>query len=90
VIDGGYGILESRTHSARVRIEISDALRPGVVSLPHGWGHQASAPYQRIAGSTDGVSANDWTDDQHVEAIVGQSILNGVRVKLSTDLRARA
>ncbi|HKU37205.1 MAG TPA: molybdopterin-dependent oxidoreductase, partial [Polyangiales bacterium] len=83
VADGGHGMLHSRTHSARVRVEVTDTVRPGVVSLPHGWGHADSAPYQRVAGATDGVSANDWTDDQHVEAIVGQSILNGVRVTLS-------
>jgi anaerobic selenocysteine-containing dehydrogenase len=82
VADGGWGVLESNTHRARVRIEVTDVVRPGVVSLPHGWGHAESAAHQRVAGATDGVSANDWTDDQRVEAIVGQSILNGVPVKL--------
>jgi hypothetical protein len=35
-----------------------------------------------VAGRHAGVSANDWTDDQRVESVVGQSILNGVPVRL--------
>ena len=44
--------------------------------------HGPSAPWQRVAGAHAGVSANDWTDDQRVEGIVGQSIMNGVPVRL--------
>ena len=73
-------MLESRVHRGAVRVRVTDEMRPGVVSLPHGWGHAASAPWQRVAGSHPGVSANDWTDDGDVEAVVGQSILNGVPV----------
>lgn len=51
--------------------------------LPHGWGRGPSARWQRVAGEHAGVSANDWTDDAEVEGIVGQSILNGVPVRLS-------
>jgi anaerobic selenocysteine-containing dehydrogenase len=79
---GELAVLESRVHSGTLRVHVSDEMRPGVVSLPHGWGHAASAPWQQVAGRHPGVSANDWTDDQEVEAIVGQSILNGVPVRL--------
>jgi hypothetical protein len=57
-------------------------MRPGVVSLPHGWGHAESAPWQTVSTRRPGVSANDWSDDQDVERVVGQSILNGVPVHL--------
>jgi hypothetical protein len=63
-------------------VRVSDEMVPGVVSLPHGWGHATSARWQRVAGANPGVSANDWTDDADVEAVVGQSILNGVPVRL--------
>jgi anaerobic selenocysteine-containing dehydrogenase len=66
-----------------VRVQLNDEMAPGVVSLPHGWGHAASAPWQHVAGSHAGVSANDWTDDAEVERVVGQSILNGVEVRLA-------
>ena len=83
VADGGMALLESRVHRGPVAIQVSDEMRPGVVSLPHGWGHADSAPWQQVASSRPGVSANDWTDDQLVESVVGQSVLNGVPVRLS-------
>jgi anaerobic selenocysteine-containing dehydrogenase len=82
VRDGELAILESRVHSGEVRVAITDEMRPGVVSLPHGWGHADSAPWQKVAGSHAGVSINDWVDDAVVEPIIGQSILNGVPVRL--------
>ena len=66
-----------------VRVSVTDDMRPGVVSLPHGWGHADIGPWQAVAGSHPGVSANDWVDDSVVEPILGQSILNGVPVTLS-------
>lgn len=80
--DGEPALLQSRVHSAEVPVRFSDEVRPGVVSLPHGWGHAALAPWQKTASARPGVSANDWTDDQDVEEVVGQSILNGVSVRL--------
>ncbi len=79
---GEEAILESRVHRGKVRVHLNDEMAPGVVSLPHGWGHADSAQWQRVAGERPGVSANDWTDDADVESIVGQSILNGVPVRL--------
>jgi anaerobic selenocysteine-containing dehydrogenase len=82
VADGELATLESRVHRGPVKVRVTDEVWPGIVSLPHGWGHAESAPWQRVAGAHAGVSANDWTDDQYVESIVGQSILNGVPVSL--------
>ncbi|HET6303398.1 MAG TPA: molybdopterin-dependent oxidoreductase [Myxococcota bacterium] len=80
--DGEHAILESRVHRGAVRVRVTEEIAPGVVSLPHGWGHAASAAWQRVAGHHAGVSVNDWTDDAQVEGVVGQSILNGVPVQL--------
>jgi hypothetical protein len=77
-------MLESRIHKAPVPVRVSSDVRPGVVSLPHGWGHASSARWQKVAGANPGVSINDWTDDQWVESMVGQSILNGVPVSLTS------
>ena len=41
------------------------------------------SPWQSVAGNHRGVSANDWVDDGVVEPIIGQSILNGVPVRLA-------
>jgi anaerobic selenocysteine-containing dehydrogenase len=80
--DGQTATLESRVYTGEVPVKLSDEMRPGVVSLPHGWGHAASAPWQQTAPKHPGVSFNDWTDDEQLESVVGQSVLNGVRVRL--------
>jgi anaerobic selenocysteine-containing dehydrogenase len=80
--DGGPAIMESRTHRGRVPVKVTDSVREGVVSLPHGFGHTSIARFQRVAAAHAGVSINDWTDDQAVESVVGQSILNGVPVRI--------
>lgn len=80
--DREMAMLESRVHRGLVPVRISDEISRGVVSLPHGWGHSEIGAWQKVAASRAGVSANDWTDDGDVEAVVGQSILNGVPVQL--------
>jgi len=80
--DGDEAILASRVHAGAVRVQLSADVMPGVVSLPHGWGHAASARWQKVAGAHAGVSLNDWTDEAEVEGVVGQSILSGVPVTL--------
>jgi len=88
VRDGELALLESRVHRGTVRVAVTEDMRPGVVSLPHGWGHADSARWQKVAGSHAGVSINDWIDDAVVEPIIGQSILNGVPVRLGPLSRA--
>jgi anaerobic selenocysteine-containing dehydrogenase len=88
--DGDTAVLESRVHRGRVPIRVSDEMRPGVVSLPHGWGHAAAADTLRTAGRRPGVSFNDWSDDGVTEAMVGQSVLNGVPVRLAPADGARS
>ncbi len=89
VKDGETAMLESRIHRGQVSIRITDEMMQGVVSLPHGWGHRDVGRWQKVAADHAGVSVNDWTDDADVEAVVGQSILNGVPVQLKPgDLRA--
>jgi anaerobic selenocysteine-containing dehydrogenase len=82
ITDGDEAVLESRVHRGAVRVKVCDEVMPGVVSLPHGWGHAEVARWQKTAGARAGVSMNDWTDDAEVESVVGQAILNGVPVEL--------
>jgi anaerobic selenocysteine-containing dehydrogenase len=80
--DGDSAILENDLHHEEVSVHVSDEMRPGVVCLPHGWGHSACAPWQKVASANPGVSFNNWSNDRDVEDLVGQSILNGVPVRL--------
>ncbi|MBL8286903.1 MAG: molybdopterin-dependent oxidoreductase [Rubrivivax sp.] len=83
VASGASAMLDSRIHRGPVLVEVTERITPGVVCLPHGFGHSEAAPWQNVAGAQPGVSANDWTDDSDVEGLVGQSVLNGVTVRLS-------
>lgn len=82
LIDGSDVRVTSRVGAVTVRLLASTDLMRGVVSLPHGFGHQAVADTLKVAGALAGVSANVLTDDQSVEPVVGTSILNGVPVSV--------
>jgi hypothetical protein len=56
---------------------------PGVVSLPHGFGHNYKDTQQSIAsGTTPGISANDLVDDNEMDLPSGTSVVNGVPVSV--------
>lgn len=59
-------------------VEPTDAIMPGVVSLPHGWGHDGSD--QRVAAEHPGVNANALTDDSVTDPLSGNATFNGVPV----------
>lgn len=80
--EGDRVTLRSRVNSARVPIHITDDIRPGVVSLPHGYGHNGLSLWQKVAAARPGISINDWTDDGPFDEVTAQSILNGVPVEL--------
>ena len=63
-------------------LEISDRVMPGVVSLPHGWGHDRDGTRMATANSHPGVSLNDLTDDLDVDSLCGNAALNGVAVRV--------
>jgi anaerobic selenocysteine-containing dehydrogenase len=70
----------SRTGSIVVPLAISDEVMRGVVSLPHGFGHDRPGARLSVAREHAGASANDVTDDALVDAVSGASALNGVPV----------
>ena len=74
-----------------VPVEITDDVMPGVVSIPHGWGHNRAGTRQSIAEAHAGVSINDVIRDDRVDPLSGTSVLNGqtVSVKLWKAERSR-
>jgi anaerobic selenocysteine-containing dehydrogenase len=66
-----------------VPAEPIDGLRDGVVSLPHGWGHDLPDVALAVARKAGGVSANSLTDHQVVEKFSGNAVFNGVPVEVS-------
>ncbi len=75
--------VRSRVGSVPVRLELTEALMPGVVSLPHGWGHGRPGVQLRVASAHAGVSLNDLTDDRAVDALLGTAAFNGTPVHVT-------
>jgi anaerobic selenocysteine-containing dehydrogenase len=88
--DGGRAVMTSRVHRAEVTVRVTDEMREGVVSFPHGYGHAAIKQWQKIAGAQPGESLNDWVDEADVERVAGMSILNGVPIALEAAARPPA
>lgn len=63
--------------------EVTEQLMPGVVSIPHGWGHHRSGMRMKTAEANPGVSINDLTDDLFVDEISGNAAFSGVKVRVA-------
>jgi anaerobic selenocysteine-containing dehydrogenase len=74
--------VRSRAGCVEATLTVTDAMRPGVVSLPHGWGHDRPGTRLSVAGERPGVSLNDVTDEREVDALCGTAVLNGVPVEV--------
>jgi anaerobic selenocysteine-containing dehydrogenase len=74
--------VRSRTGAVATEVELSDAMMEGVVSLPHGYGHEVAKDTLRVAGALAAPSANSLTDELFIEPLCGTSILNGVPVTI--------
>jgi anaerobic selenocysteine-containing dehydrogenase len=82
LVDGGAARVSSRVGTLEVEIEVTDALRPGVVSLPHGFGHDLEGVEQRVARANPGVNSNVLTDRDDLDRISGTAVLNGIPVEV--------
>jgi len=58
-------------------------MMPGVVCLPHGWGHDVDGIRMKVAAAHPGVASNVLTDDRDFDTISGNAILNGIPVEIS-------
>ncbi|MGW5104628.1 molybdopterin oxidoreductase family protein [Streptomyces sp. NPDC004100] len=63
--------------------EITDGIRPGVVSLPHGWGHDRPGTRQSHAAVQPGVNVNQLLDGTLLDPLSGNAVLNGIPVELT-------
>lgn len=81
--DGGVARVTSRVGSVEAPVEVTEAVRPGVVSLPHGWGHGQPGTRMRVAAERAGVNSNVLADDEAIDPLSGTSVLNGIPVDVS-------
>jgi anaerobic selenocysteine-containing dehydrogenase len=85
---GMWVTIKSRVGSIEAELAASDEMMPGVVSLPHGYGHGQAGTRGQIASRHAGISCNDITDEQYVDQLSGNAAVNGVSVRLSAGLTA--
>ncbi|MCA9607247.1 MAG: molybdopterin-dependent oxidoreductase [Myxococcales bacterium] len=80
--DGARVTIESRVGSVEVEAQLTDAMMPGVVSLPHGFGHDKPNTRLAVANEHAGVSVNDLTDETFIDELTGNAALSGVPVEV--------
>ena len=77
--DGGRARVTSSAGSLEVDVEITDRVMPGVVSLPHGWGHRVDGARLRVAQAAGGANSNVLTPPE-IDPLSGTAVLNGIGV----------
>ena len=81
--DGGQVVVRSAAGSLEAPVELTEDIMPGVVSIPHGWGHGVDGVRMGVASAHAGVNSNVLADESLVEPLSGNAILNGIPVELS-------
>jgi anaerobic selenocysteine-containing dehydrogenase len=80
--EGRPALVRSATGEVEAPVEITDAIMPGVVSIPHGWGHDAPGMRLRVASDHAGVNSNLLADETAVDPLSGNAVLNGIPVEV--------
>lgn len=82
LVDGESASVASRVGCIEIPIEVTNTIMPGVVSIPHGWGHNAPGTRMQTASEHAGVNTNILTDEAGVDLLSGNAILSGIIVKV--------
>jgi anaerobic selenocysteine-containing dehydrogenase len=83
LVDGGLAKVSSRAGAIVVPVEVTDAIRPGVVSIPHGWGHDVDGTQMSVAAAHAGVNSNVLADELLVDGLTGTAALNGIPIDVA-------
>jgi anaerobic selenocysteine-containing dehydrogenase len=82
LIDGDRAVVRSRVGEVELPVEVTDAIMEGVVSIPHGWGHDAPGAQLSVAREHAGANSNVLADEELVDGPSGNAVLNGIPVEL--------
>lgn len=83
LVDGGRATVSSAAGTVELPVEVTEVLRQGVVSIPHGWGHDVDGVRTSVAAAHAGANSNVLTDDGPLDAPTGTAVLNGIPVNLT-------
>jgi anaerobic selenocysteine-containing dehydrogenase len=82
IVDGASVRVTSRVGSVLASAEVTEDIAPGVLSLPHGWGHDEPGTQMAVAAKRPGTNSNVLTDEAVLDPISGTAVLNGIPVEL--------
>ncbi|MEA2377286.1 MAG: hypothetical protein QOD13_1193 [Thermoleophilaceae bacterium] len=80
--EGGRAVVSSAAGRIEAPVELTDGIMPGVVSIPHGWGHDAPGVKMGVASRHAGVNSNVLSDESQVDPLSGNAVLNGIPVEV--------
>jgi anaerobic selenocysteine-containing dehydrogenase len=80
--EGDPAVVASRVGEVTVPVEVTDGIVPGVVSIPHGWGHDLPGVKMRVAAEHAGVNSNVLADEELYDPVSGNAVLNGIPVSV--------
>jgi anaerobic selenocysteine-containing dehydrogenase len=80
--DGSRAILAQGSSTIEVEVEITDEMMPGVISLPHGWGHDQPGARLEVAAANPGANINALMDENRRDPLSGNAVLSGVEVRM--------
>jgi anaerobic selenocysteine-containing dehydrogenase len=78
--NGETARVRARVGSVTLPVEVTEAIMPGVVSMPHGWGHDEPGTAMQVAAAHAGANSNLLADDSAIDPLSGNAVLNGIRV----------
>ncbi|MGI5483623.1 molybdopterin oxidoreductase family protein [Streptomyces lavendofoliae] len=81
--DGAPARVKADGGELTVPVEVTDTVRPGVVSIPHGWGHDRPGTRMAVAAGRPGVNVNQLLDGTRLDPLSGTAVLNGFPVHVS-------
>jgi anaerobic selenocysteine-containing dehydrogenase len=81
--DGATALVSSRAGRVEVPVEVTDDIMPGVVSMPHGWGHDREGAMLSVARERPGANTNILADESALDPLSGNAVLNGIPVTVS-------
>ena len=82
LVDGATAKVSTTRGEIHVPVAISDEVMRGVVSIPHGWGHDRSGTRLSVAAITPGASVNDILDPSVIDELSGTTALFGQSVEV--------
>ena len=83
LVDGGMAAIATATGRIEAQVEFNDGMMPGVVSLPHGWGHDQPGTMLHLASARPGANLNALFDEKQRDPLSGNSVLSGIAVEIS-------